>query len=261
MKISKYILLFSAAVFMTGCERTVGVDLDTTAPKLVVDAAINWYKGTDGHHQEIMLTTTTGYFSGVIPTVSGADVVVENSGGTEFIFNDSGNGKYVCDDFIPQIGETYTLTIHLNGKTLTASETLEPVVLIDKIEQESQTGISTNDNRIDIKTYFTDPGNTNNFYMSRFQSNINAIPEYQVTDDEFFQGNQVFDLYFNPDIVPGDTIEVRLYGISERYFNYMTILTTITGNAGGGPFATPPATLHGNIVNTSNSIRFGFGLF
>jgi hypothetical protein len=257
---NKYILLSLASFLaLTSCETAIGVDLETAAPKLVVDAAINWEKGTDGHQQHIKLSTTTGYFSPVIPTVSGATVIVKNSSDTEFTFADSGNGDYVCTDFEPVIGETYTLTINLGGQVFTATETLIDVPVIDKIEQKTETGIGQDEDRIDVKTFFTDPANTTDFYMTRIQTNINAIPTFHVTDDEFFNGNQVFDLYLNQDIKPGNFMEIRLYGISERYFNYMAILTAMA--EGGGPFGTPPATLRGNIKNVGNPSNFVLGYF
>ena len=256
---NKYILLPLLLIVFASCEKAIGVDLETAAPRLVVDAAINWEKGTDGKEQHIKLSTTTGYFSAIIPTVSGATIVVRNSANTEFPFNDSGNGDYVCTNFEPVIGETYTLTINLNGQTYTASETLIDVPPIDKIEQKTETGFGSEDDRIDVKTFFTDPANTNDFYMTRYQTNINAIPAYGVTDDEFFQGNQVFDLYLNPDIKQGDVIAIRLYGISEQYFNYMSILTSIVG--GGGPFATAPATLRGNVRHVGNPNDLVLGYF
>lgn len=256
---NKYILLPLLLIVLVSCEKAIGVDLETAAPRLVVDAAINWEKGTDGHEQHIKLSTSTGYFSAVIPTVSGAAIVVRNSANTEFPFTDSGNGDYVCTNFEPVIGETYTLTIDLNGQTYTASETLIDVPPIDKIEQKTETGFGSEDDRIDIRTFFTDPGNTNDFYMTRCQTNFNAIPDYSVTDDEFFQGNQVFDLYLDPELKPGNFLEIRLYGISEQYFNYMSILTAIV--EGAGPFSTAPATLRGNVRHVGNPNDLVLGYF
>lgn len=258
-KITTIFLLTVAFVF-TGCETPIGVDLNEGPPQLVVDAAIKWQKGTDGKEQTIKLSTTSSYFSFTVPIVSGADVSVKNSIGTVFPFLETGNtGEYVCNTFVPVIGETYTLTILYNGQTIVATETMTPVPPIDKIEQEISPGIGSEDDRIDIKTYFTDSGNTNDFYLTRVQTSINAIPEYTATDDEFFQGNQIFDLYMNPDLKPGDVLEVQLYGISERYYNYMSILISMAD--GGGPFATPPATLHGNVLNTTYPQNYVLGYF
>ena len=74
MKIYKIILMFWIAVFTSSCEDVIDVNLETAAPKLVVYASIQWKKGTLGNEQKIRLSTTTGYFDSVIPTVSGADV-------------------------------------------------------------------------------------------------------------------------------------------------------------------------------------------
>jgi len=41
----------------------------------------------------------------------------------------------------------------------------------------------------------------------------------------------------------------------------MNILTTIAGSGTGNPFATPPATLRGNIINQTNSDNFPLGYF
>lgn len=261
MKKAIYTLLLLFAILFTSCETVVGVDLNEAPPKLVVDASINWVKGTAGNEQIIKLTTTTGYFSEIIPTVSGATVVIKNSTGTNFTFLETPNtGEYLCSTFIPELGETYTLTIIYNGQTLTATETLISVPEIDKIEQEISPGIGNQQDQIDLKTFFTDPGNSNDFYMTRVQTNINAIPEYYVTNDEFFQGNQIFDLYRNKYLKAGDSVEIKLFGISERYYNYMAILTSIAGNS-SGPFSTPPATLRGNVVNTTQPDNFILGYF
>jgi hypothetical protein len=51
MKNIKYILLLMIAMFAAGCEDVVDVDLNTAAPRLVIDASIDWEKGTDGSVQ------------------------------------------------------------------------------------------------------------------------------------------------------------------------------------------------------------------
>lgn len=258
-KFSIYLTIL-LSIALAGCEEAVSVDMDTAPPRLVVDASINWEKGTDGSQQMIKLTTTTDYYNTNPPVVSGATVSVRNSSDTTFEFTETpGTGQYVCTSFVPVIDETYTLTIIYNGQTLTATETLKGVVPIDYITQEIAPGIGEEEDVIDIKPYFTDLGNTNDFYMVRVQSSISAIPEYSVTDDEFFQGNQIFWLYNNEHTKPGDLIDVKLYGISQRYFFYWEKLQNIVGN--NGPFGTPPGSLRGNIVNTTNPSEFILGYF
>src|SRR6187402_2546578 len=112
MNITRYITIIIALFFFASCEDVVNVDLNTAPPRLVVDASINWQKGTDGAVQKIILSTTTDYYSNVIPKVSGATVSIKNSENTTFVFTEIPNtGEYQCNNFDPIIGETYTLTV------------------------------------------------------------------------------------------------------------------------------------------------------
>jgi len=252
------LLLLISTVF-TSCEEVIDVDLDTAAPRLVVDASIQWLKGTAGNDQKIKLSTSTGYFSDAIPTVSGATVYIKNSADETFDFIENpGSGEYVCNTFVPAIGETYTLTVIANGQTLTATETLKPVPVIDKIEQETKPGFDGED-VIEVKAYITDFAGTSDYYLTRYKSSLNAVPEFNVTDDEFFDGNQVFGLYRHEDLKAGDRLDITVSGISERYATYMEILISMIG--GGGPFSVPPATLRSNLVNQTNFDNYVFGYF
>ncbi len=100
-----YKLLLSLIVFtVISCEDVISVDLDTAAPRLVIDASIDWIKGTPGNEQKIVLSTTTGYYSSDFPTVSGAEIIVTNTAGVLFTFIESGNtGEYICSNFEPLI--------------------------------------------------------------------------------------------------------------------------------------------------------------
>jgi hypothetical protein len=248
------------AVFLSGCEKVIDVDLNTAAPRLVVDAAIVWLKGTDGSEQKIKLTMTTSFYNELPPTVSGATVFIKNSEGFTYDFLETPNtGEYVCSTFVPILDETYVLTVNYNGQTLTATEILKPVTSIDYVAQEVTPGIGEEEDQIEVKTFFTDPENSNDFYMFRFQASIMAVPEFGVSDDEFFQGNQIFGIYQNENLKPGDILGIRLYGISEQYYNYMSKLLNAIG--GNGPFSTTPGTLRGNIVNTTNPDNFVLGYF
>lgn len=256
----KYIFAIIITVLLGSCEDVVQVDLDTAAPKLVIDGSIQWQKGTSGNEQKIKLTTTTGYYSNTIPTVSGASVFVTNSDNVTFNFTEevANSGLYLCHNFNPEINKTYVLTVILNGETYTATENLMSVSPITNIEQNSEGGFTGDE--IEIKTYFNDPGDADNYYLLKYQSSINAIPSYEVNDDEFFQGNEFFGYYSNEDIASGDTLDITIYGISKRYSEYMNKLILISAGS-GGPFSTPPATVRGNIINQTNAANYALGYF
>lgn len=260
MKNIQYISVLILSLFLFSCEEVVNVDLDTAAPRLVVDAGINWEQGTDGAIQKIKLTTTTSYYSSNIPVVTGATVFVKNSTNTTFDFIEIENtGEYVCNNFIPQIDEDYTLTIISNGQTYTATETLKSVAPIEGIEQENEGGFIGDE--IEIRAFFTDPAPEENYYLFKYKYSNVAKLDYQVNDDKFFQGNYFFSLSNNEDLQPGDEVQVVHYGISQRYYNFMNILLSVAGNTGGSPFQSPPATVRGNIINTTNFDSYALGYF
>ncbi|AWI25724.1 DUF4249 domain-containing protein [Flavobacterium pallidum] len=255
----KYILLLIAAVSISSCEEVVDVDLNTAAPKLVIDASIDWVKGTDGSHQKVKLTTTTGFYETEIPVVSNAQVRISNSSNTIFEFIESpGTGEYLCDNFVPQIGETYKLTVISGGQTYEATEKLFAAPDVESVAQNNEGGVSGKD--IELKYFFSDNGAENNFYLTAFETNITVFPDYDAFDDEFFQGNQTYGFYLNEDLKAGDETTFSIYGVSQRYMNYMAILTEIT-EGGGGPWSSPPTNVRGNIINYTDSKNFALGYF
>lgn len=256
----KKIFFLLLIISFLSCEEVVQVDLNEAPPRLVIDAAIDWEKGTLGNRQVIKLSTSTGYYNSVIPTVSNAIITVTNlSTNQTFTFIEDTPGSYICNDFIPLLNNEYKLSVLVNNQTYEAIEKLTPVPEITRVEQRSDVGFTGED--IEVKFFFNDNPNENNFYLDRYNSPTNAFPLFDTFDDRFTQGNEMFSLYFDEDIKQGDTIELSLFGISETYFNYMSVLIGQTGVNNGGPFQTPPATVRGNIVNQTNFSNFCFGYF
>lgn len=258
-KISLIIVLITA-VFFNSCEDVVNIHLNTDNPRLVIDASINWQKGTIGNNQSIKLSTTTDFYTNVIPAVSGATVFIKNSSNVVFNFIETPNtGVYLCNDFVPVIDETYNLTVIHNGQTYTATETLKSVASITSVTQEIQTGFGTD--FLKIKAFFDDPADADNYYLYKYKFTKNLKPEYSLDNDIFFQGNTFFSLVLEEDTEPGDQVEIAHYGISKGYFNYMNILLSTAGNSGGGPFQSPPVKVKGNIINQTNFDNYPFGYF
>ncbi len=255
----KYILVLLAVISISSCEEVVDVDLNTAAPRLVIDASIDWVKGTDGSVQKIKLTTTTGFYDSEVPVVSNAEVRIKNTNNDVFEFiEEPGTGEYICNNFVPQLGETYELTVITGGQTYVATEKLYAAPDVESVEQNDEGGVSGDE--IELKFFFQDNGAEDNFYLTAFETSITAFPDYDAYDDEFFQGNRTFGFYLTEDLKSGDETTFSVYGISERYMNYMTILTEIT-EGGGNPWGAPPTNIRGNLVNQTNSSNFALGYF
>lgn len=260
MKKSNILIALILTFFMTSCQEVVMVNLTTQAPKLVIEAALKWQKGTDGKTQTIKLSTTTSFYSIDIPTVSGAQIIVRNSTNTPFIFTEASTpGEYVCNNFIPVLNEAYTLTVTLNGAVYTATETLKSVAPIEEVTQINNGGITKKE--IQLKTFFTDPAAETNYYLFQYTYKDDLYQNLAASDDAFFQGNRFFSLSRKEKLKAGDQVTVTHYGVSKTYYNYLAILITISGGSSGGPFQSPPATVRGNIVNTTNKDNYPLGFF
>lgn len=255
----KNIVYLFILIFFASCEDVIDVDLDTAPPKLVIDANILWLKGTAGNEQRVKLTTTTSYYSETVPVVSGAIVFITNSNNDVFNFIEVPNtGEYVCTDFIPIINETYTLTVQHNGITYQSTDKLLATPTIDSVQQTTVEGIAGD--VIQVKFFYQDNGLEDNNYLIIVQKSGETVPELGAVSDEFFQGNQMFGFYTDEELEAGNQLNFGLQAISLRYFNYMNKLINITAS-GGNPFATPPATLRGNIVNQNNVDDYPLGYF
>lgn len=260
MKKIQLFFVILIAFLLNSCEEVIPLNLNTAPAKLVIEASINWQKGTSGNAQKIKLTTTTNYYSNLIPKVSGASVFVKNSSNTIFDFIEKPNtGEYICSNFMPATNETYTLTVISNGQTYTATETLKPVAPITKIVQNNQGGFDGK--TIEVKAYFNDPATEENYYLFGYGYQNPLLNSYYIGEDTFFQGNEFFSLSQNYDLKAGDLVRISHFGISKTYSNYMKVLISIAGNSNGAPFQSPSATVKGNIINTTDFNNYPLGFF
>ena len=247
-------------IAFTSCEDVIDVNLNSTEPRLVIEASINWFKDTTGNEQQIKLTLSAPFFEEELPPANGAIVTITDTNNNTFLFEEDGNtGRYHNTIFNPILNTTYSLTIIYNEEIYTATETLKSVSSIDYIEQNNEGGFSGED--IELKAYYTDPANEENHYLFEFISDIPVIPTLEVYNDEFTNGNQIFGFYTEEDLESGDEVTIRNYGVSERFYEFMFILSQQGSDDGGGPFETQPATVRGNCINETNPDNFPYGYF
>lgn len=256
---SKALTLFSLLFILifSSCEDVVNLDLESGAPKIVIDAEIIWKKGTTGNEQVIKISKTAPYYNNTTPKVSGAQVRVENSTGTVFTFNETEPGSYVCTNFVPVLNTEYKLYVTAEGQSFTAVEKLTSVTPIDKIEQKLVPDFGGED-VIELTFYYKDPADQVNFYLTDYKSQFLLYPEYELTSDELFNGNEISTRFSDEDMKPGNTVEIINRGISKNFYNYMNLLLE---GYGGNPFSIPPGNVRGNIVNTTDASNFAFGYF
>jgi len=251
-------ILFSISFFT--CEDIIDIELNTSEPKLVIEASINWVKNTPGNEQNIKLSLSGAYFDVTTTPANNAQVSIFDSNNNEFVFIEDGNtGIYSNNNFIPELNGVFSLNINYKGEIYSATETLMSVASIDFVEQKNNGGFSGEET--ELKAYYTDPIDEENYYFFQFSNNLNLIPVLEVYDDEFNNGNQIFGFYTEEDLMSGDEVTIKNHGISQTFFEFMTILLLQNSEEGGGTFESIPATVRGNCINVSNPDNFPFGYF
>jgi len=260
-------LSFAMSLLFMSCTDVIDVDVPEAEPRLVVEASIDWQKGTAGNSQVIKLSLSTPYFDNLLETpVTGASVkVINNEDQSEVQFTDQNNGDYATNDFVPIMGQSYTLMVLYDEEIYLASETMTAVTDITAVYQTRENGFDKE--ALEVNIEFIDPAGIDNYYLSKFQRRGDQFQTLFDVKDEFTDGNKMSIFYEKladedsgeKEFVPGDIVDISLLGISEPYFNYIKLL--IEQSQSGGPFSTIPAEIKGNCVNQSNPENYAFGYF
>lgn len=263
-----YIKLFLAVftISIVSCEDVIDVDVQTDTLRLVVEASLDWEKGTTGNEQTITLRTSTPFFDTQSTEVVGAQVSVSNDvNGEVYLFTDQVDGTYTTDTFNPQLEASYTLEIIYDGQIYTANDTMNPVPDITDIYQDTKDGFD--DEAIELHIVFTDFEEEGDNYFFKFERAPDLLPTLEVGDDEFINGNEVDWWYEIGDdeegvikpLAPGDVVDINMYSISRPYYNYMDIVIDQLG--GVGIFESTPVDVKGNCINTTNPDNYAHGYF
>lgn len=253
------VLLFIA--FLSGCTDVIDVKVPNVGARLVVDASIKWQKGTIGETQTINLRESTAFFdkNRDIPVTGASVTVTKDNDGTVFVFADQHDGSYTATDFVPELNSSYTLMILHKGKSYTATETLVAAPDINRVEQAVEG--SDGDTEIVLQVFFDDPANVTNHYLGEFTSSGLPVPSLAVISDKFSDGNENYIESDNENYAAGINVAVDVYGISERYYDYLNILIQQYGGDEAGPFPTIPVPLKGNCKNVNDPNEEVLGYF
>lgn len=268
-KITAVIVLITTV----SCQDVVEVDLETSKERLVIEALIQWEKGTVGSEQTIKLTKTASFYNNEIVYAVGANVKVTNTNSLEeFIFTETENGIYKTSNFLPVINDNYELTITYQSEIFKATSTLYQAPEILEITQSTEGGFT--DDAPEINIFFQDFIDQEDYYrivVKHFRPSTNEVINHDFfTYDARFEENNIIEGFYegssseDEDEDDGfqvvDEFDISIYKISEQFFNFIEILNA-QADAGFGPFASPPVNVKGNIINTAVTDNYPYGYF
>ncbi len=271
-----YVLTLLMGLSLTACETVIDTNLETGPIQLTVDGTLTDQPGP----QTIRLTQTAPYFAnGTAPVASGATVAVIDDAGRTFVFTDPDNdGYYVwtpgTKDTLGRIGNTYRLGIQYQGDTYVAVSKMNRVPVIDSlIFRKQKINPISQIEGYQAEFYARDIAGAKDYYRIKFYRNeiLQNNPRNIITlQDGSFPGSadtdglvfiRPFRQSINPDSLYAlnDVVKVELSSLTpEAFLFWQQFQQQITN---GGLFATPPANIPTNIINTSPNGRNAVGFF
>ncbi len=274
------LMLLSGLVLFQACQVEYTPVNSGEGPKYVVEGYVE--AGQDPFIPYVILTKSFDFYGTFSPNdftasyVHDADVEV-NDGSinvkfTEVCFSDldsttrkevAGKFGYNADSLAvdicvyidllnqlqPEIGKTYTLTIHTGTDVITASTTIPTHVPLENFHFEAPPG-SPNDSLAQLRCSISDPPGERNFYRYFSSTNDGGLETAfsSVTEDLFFDGKSFEFQLINPatdngDVDPeefglyfvGDTVTIKWCNLDEDHFNFWNTLEF--SNANQGPFS------------------------
>lgn len=255
----KYLYLAISILLFVSCEDVIDLPLEEGPKRLVIDANINWEKGTSGKDQSIRLTQTAGFYDLTVPIATRAVVKITNTDSNVVfpLIEDPATGIYETSTFVPVINANYELEVIYNGDTFTARETLLAAPLIERIEQTTANFFGTD--AIKVEFFFQDDATEENYYASQFNYPDYSLDVYRTRSDEFSNGQENSFFEQDENLTPSEALTMYFYSFSKTNFNYMNLL--LDQISSGGPFASPPAAVKGNCINTTTPEEKPYGYF
>ncbi|MEI6048549.1 MAG: DUF4249 domain-containing protein [Bacteroidota bacterium] len=175
-----------------GCQKVINVDLNEAAPRIVIEGII-----TDGPGPYAVTISKSGsYFNQpVLPTVSGAEVIITDDAGTIDSLKETRPGIYLTSTIHGIPGRTYTLKVISENAEYVSSSTMLSHVNIDSLSlRKSQSqhfdigGKTQNEVHVEIHCFFNDPLEKNFYRIKVFINDSTQAENYRLFDDQYTNG-------------------------------------------------------------------------
>jgi Domain of unknown function (DUF4249) len=252
-----YLSIFLTGAVIMSCQETVVLDIENSEPQVVIEGLI-----TNSDLNFIKVTKSREFYdSGESEKVTDATVVVTVNGEDNvFVHNPDADplyeGVYLPPTgFAPSIGNTYHMSVIVEGEEYEAEETLLPVTTIDsltvRLDEEEMVEPEVEGRFYEVLFYAQEPQDRIDHYLFKFYRNDTIVKDHNeeiyFSEDKFL-GEEIDDLPVASYYAIGDTVRVEMYSLTrESYVFYADVFNLINGD--GGMFSPPPSNPRNNISN------------
>nr|WP_162988772.1 DUF4249 family protein [Pedobacter schmidteae] len=244
----RFILLLIISV-QWSCEKAIELKPKDNVLKYVIEGSITNEPGIcKVYISETKAFSDDNQFNGV----SGANVKIENKG-TTTVLTETGKGIYTTTTVNGTPGETYNLTVSINGQSFKASSTMPQVVPFMDFTLKPGDFDTT---RVTPMVKFKDPGDIKNFYWFQQYVNDKIQKQYKVMNDDFTTGREINDyLVFQNDtknkalnFKSGDKLTAEMHCVDAAVFTYLFTLNGASGADNGAAPSNPITNFSGDVL-------------
>ncbi|MBU6340400.1 MAG: DUF4249 family protein [Bacteroidetes bacterium] len=226
--------LFLMLALFSACEKVIDVDLNTSNPQISIEAHLQAGK----NNMEVRISRTSNYFDNKSPDyVNNALVTLSDDAGNQYNIPFENKGLY-ADTVTGVTGRTYTLKVQLGAETYEARAYLPPLVPLDLLTLKEAPFQKPNskDTTYNVYVNFYDPAVVKNFYRLRLTVNDTLVPlseEVTVYNDKNIDGNQINGNASFKTFKRNDHIQIDLWSIDEKVYDFYYTLSNIVVDNGG----------------------------
>jgi hypothetical protein len=239
-KVFLLLVIIAAAIF-TSCEKVIELNLDTTTSEIVIEGNIY---NSEGPFKVQISKSVDFDESNTYPPITDALVIISDDHGTvDTLVDKLNDGIYYTQKTTGVPGYTYTLSITAEGKTYTATSTMNEPVEIDTVYAEDA-GMDAD--MLTIK--FMDPPNQDNYFNIVQYKNSEFVEEFNATNDRLYKNKEItYNIIWSgtedkDQLNRGDHLVIWLEAVDKGAYDYFR-------TAGGGGQSASPSNPISNIDN------------
>ncbi|MGC4103501.1 DUF4249 domain-containing protein [Ferruginibacter sp.] len=281
------LLLLSAIVLLSSCEKNINFNLKNADDVLVVDAQIE-----NGQAPMVVLSKSMDYFSTISPQilassfVRNADVTISNGtlthklkeyayplGGGYTAYYYSVDPASPSTSFIGEFNKKYTLNIKAEGQEYTAQTNIPVLAKYPDSLWFKKAPLNPDTNKRVLMSRTTDPPGLGNYirYFTKKNSGVFLPGPNSVFDDAVIDGT-TYEVQVEPGIDrnnsisadsnffrKGDTVTVKLCNIDKASYTFWNTWEFAQQSI-GNPFAQPNKVI-GNISNNALGAFCGYAVW
>ncbi len=236
------------ALLLASCTEIIDISTNTADSQLVVEATIALNEPATVLLTKSIALDKPNNFEKIENAIIS---ITDNTGKTEVL--SEYYGEYFSQIMKGEVGKTYSLHIESNGKIITSQCKIPTLVPIDSFKVVNslfpgrpQPIGNQSAPFYEIKLYYTDPAEEQNFYRVVLYFNGKVQARNSIFDDRFTNGKLMEStvILLNDSAKTGDKIQVELQCIDKEVHNYFASM----GSAGKRPGASSsPANPYTNL--------------